>query len=211
MRTIVVNVDWVIDPPIRLAVANNVNCTKGRQWDRGCGPGISKGAPVFRYWSKPVVNDLSEAKSRKADANNRVRARSDCRVQMLNWAQDRSSFSRQGQKPNNPPGKSQRWSRKFFYSFQFSFSPTRFTLGSVTIDARLRIAANRTKVPVRSGHNRSGFPRGTIWAVVRRSTGSRTVGDGIDFGWQQTPSMPEQRNSGDNRWWFCDGDNAAMQ
>lgn len=83
MRRIVVNVDWVIDPPIRPAVANNVNCTKGCQQGRGCEPGISKGAPVFRYWSKPAVNDLSDAKSRIADAISRVRPGSSCKVPIL--------------------------------------------------------------------------------------------------------------------------------
>lgn len=83
MRTLVVKVDWVTDPPTAPAVANNVNCTKGRQPDRGCAPGRSKGAPVFRYWLKPVVNDLSGGKSTVPDTMDGVDPGSGCGVPML--------------------------------------------------------------------------------------------------------------------------------
>lgn len=99
MRMTVVDVDWVVDPPTTLAVANNVNCTRGCPQGRGCEPGISKGAPVFRYWSEPAVNDLSEAKPRMTNAIDDVRPGWGCGLETV------SSHSTQRPRTKSPARK----------------------------------------------------------------------------------------------------------
>ena len=187
MRMIVVDVDWVVDPPITLAVANNVNCTRGCQQGRGCEPGISKGAPGFRYWSEPAVNDLSDAKPRMTNAINGVRPGLDCGLPMLSPARDRSSHSTRRPRTKSPARKDPTMVTKVPVLVPILGSAYAFDLGSVTVDARHRITEDRTKVPVPSGPGRSDSPRGTLWAVAPQLTARRTVEDGIDWGRQPPP------------------------
>lgn len=50
MRTTVGDGGWVIGHPKVTDAGNNGSCTTERRRDLGYEPGISKGAPVFRYW-----------------------------------------------------------------------------------------------------------------------------------------------------------------
>lgn len=58
MRRTVAGAGLVVDHQKVTDAGNNGSYTKERRRDLGCEPGISKGAPVFRYWFGMALNDL---------------------------------------------------------------------------------------------------------------------------------------------------------